>query len=282
MLRPGSISSSIFDYERSIQDHRSGTVDIGVLQALEDLAVGPLDLTVETGCGKTTILLSNLSRRHLVFAVNDTAEEHSSVRYFRDCPVFVAERTELVEGPTQRTLPSFSFTRPIDLAFLDGPHGYPFPELEYFYVYPHLRTGALLVIDDIHIPTIYQFFRFVAEDEMFELERVERTTAFFRRTASPVFSTVGDGWWLQRYNKSRFPIDLSSGVEPERKAEQEPVQSAAPNDDALTARLRQLESDNSALSEQLAWWQHVAEERRLKRRLERRFPFLAPWLKQGR
>ena len=32
---------------------------------------------------------------------------------------------------------------------IDGPHGYPFPEIEYFYFYPRLKPGALLVVDDI-------------------------------------------------------------------------------------------------------------------------------------
>jgi len=150
--------------------------------------------------------LSNLSASHYVFSVDDSSEDDSSVTYFRCCPFHRADRTHLIAGPTQQTLPSFVFDRPIDLALLDGPHGYPFPDFEYFHVYPHLRTGALLVVDDIHIPTIHQLYRFLAEDEMFELLHVEQNTAFFRRTAASTFSRVADGWWEQRYNKARFPV----------------------------------------------------------------------------
>jgi hypothetical protein len=59
----------------------------------------------------------------------------------------------------------------------------------------------MLVLDDIHIPTINNLFRFLAADVMFELETVRDRTAFFRRTAGPPFDPWQDGWWLQRFNK---------------------------------------------------------------------------------
>ena len=126
----GSVTRTMRGYTASVPDHRSGTIDESVLQALERLAPTSLDWTMETGCGKTTILLSNLSRRHNVFSVDDTDEPDGSVNYVNRCPIYRPDRTRFIAGPTQRTLPSFSFDCPIDLALLDGPHGYPFPELE--------------------------------------------------------------------------------------------------------------------------------------------------------
>src|ERR1051325_4387416 len=82
------------------------------------------------------------------------------------------------------------------------PHAFPFPQLEYFYLYPHLPTGGLLIVDDIHIRTVHDFYRFLRNDAMFELvDRVDRT-AFFRRTSAPVFDPWGDGWWAQSHNRS--------------------------------------------------------------------------------
>jgi hypothetical protein len=37
---------------------------------------------------------------------------------------------------------------------LDGPHGYPFPDMEYYFFYPHIKPRGHLVIDDIQIPSI--------------------------------------------------------------------------------------------------------------------------------
>jgi hypothetical protein len=44
------------------------------------------------------------------------------------------------------------------------------------------------------------------EDRMFELIDVVETTAFFRRTGEQLFDPFGDGWWLQEYNRKRFPV----------------------------------------------------------------------------
>jgi hypothetical protein len=216
---------------------------------------------METGCGKTTILLSNLSAHHHTFAYDDREFENSSVAYYSNCPFYRAERTTAVFGPTQQTLPQFKFNQPIDVALLDGPHGYPFPELEYYYVYPNLRTGALLVLDDIHIPTINRLHTFLAEDDMFNLVHVERTTAFFVRTAAPPFFPLGDGWELQAFNKARFPIT------PREPVPQEPKRAEGT---AVDGRVSELERQLVQTEQDLALWKDVADQRRLKRRLARR------------
>jgi len=272
MFRADSLTARIYEYERSLSDHRSGTLDAHVLRAMEELAPSSIEWSMETGCGKSTILLSNLSARHVVFAYDDRNHANSSVHYYANCPIFKAEATTLVAGATQLTLPRFEFSQPIDFALLDGPHGYPFPELEYYYVYPHLRTGAVLVVDDIHIPTIHRLYSFLAEDEMFELLHVERTTAFFRRTEAPTFSPLGDGWELQAYNRRRFPIDAAA-ADPERSNQAESSQELAQTRAELAAAHAELAGQRA----ELAWWKHAADERRLKRRLARRlgeWPFL--------
>lgn len=187
--------------------HQSGSLNFAVVEHLFRCAEGA-ENTAETGCGKSTLVLSNASQRHLVFALDvmqeDDPETHSLARV-RNSPLFRRDHCELVLGPTQRTLPVFEFQRTFDLVLLDGPHGYPFPELEYYYFYPHIRPGGWLVIDDIQIPTIANMVDVLKRDSMFRLDRIVRTTAFLRRTDAPTFSPVGDGWWEQGYN-NRFGI----------------------------------------------------------------------------
>src|ERR1700682_3267356 len=72
--------------------------------------------------------------------------------------------------------------------------------LEYYFLYPHLETGALLILDDIHIPTVHNLFQFLRRDAMFELDEIVQTTACFKRTSAPTFDPFGDGWWRQNYN----------------------------------------------------------------------------------
>lgn len=181
--------------------HGHGLFSQQATAALLRHANGPLAHSMETGAGRSTLLISNVSAHHTVFTLrNDSLEAVLS------SPLLRRESIHVIEGPTQVTLPTFTFEHQLDLALLDGPHGYPFPDLEYFYVYPHLASGALLVLDDIHIPTINNLFRFVSEDRMFELVEVVETTAFLRRTDASVFPTDQDGWWEQNYNFTRFPV----------------------------------------------------------------------------
>jgi hypothetical protein len=177
-----------------------GSVNKRVLHALAYHAgERRLEHSVETGSGKTTLLLSHLSDYHEVFSLN--LQEIEGHPLLDSSAVFI-------DGPSQASLPVHRFQSQIQLALLDGPHAYPFPDLEYFFLYPHLAVGALLVIDDIQIPTISHFFQFLKDDAMFSfLERVDNT-AFFRRTSAPTFDPYNDNWQNQRYNQRRFPIGM--------------------------------------------------------------------------
>jgi hypothetical protein len=175
-----------------------------------------MERTAETGCGKTTILFSNLSRRHVVFCIDDRKDgEQSSLRYFEENPLTRREVIDCVLGPTQLTLPTYRHEGLYDCVLLDGPHAYPFPDLEYYFFYPHLRQGGFLLVDDVHIPTVGRMADVLQEDEMFELVEVVETTAVFRRTQAEAFCPTGDSWWAQRFNQRRvspgFEFRLDDG-----------------------------------------------------------------------
>jgi predicted O-methyltransferase YrrM len=188
-------------------NHGCGSLPLRTLLRIEQLIKPPIMASAETGCGKSTIFLSRLSKTHKVFCLDDRGEgDGSSVEYFMKCPATSSENLEIIYGPTQLTLPKYEDHTPYDLVLIDGPHGYPFPDLEYYYFYPHLRIGGLLIVDDIHIPTIGRLADFISEDAMFELVEFIDTTAIFRRTDAPAFDPTGDGWWRQDYNRRRAPF----------------------------------------------------------------------------
>ncbi|MHA3024412.1 class I SAM-dependent methyltransferase [Mycobacterium sp. BMJ-28] len=179
--------------------HGAGTVSNRTLRALAERCPGPYDFTAETGTGRSTLLLSQLSRNHVVFAQDDSGSGDSLQRV-RASPLLRAETVDFVIGATQLTLPTYEFGNDLDLVMIDGPHGFPFPELEYYYFYPRLRPGGVLIIDDIQIPSIRAMFQILKADQMWQLDTVVDQTAFFTRTDAPTFDPVGDGWWLQGYN----------------------------------------------------------------------------------
>jgi hypothetical protein len=192
-------------WDRSPRNHSSGTFPTDVLRLIERMLPGQMRASAETGCGKSTILFSNLSDHHAVFCLDDREEgDNSSVEFFSRCPITQLDRLELNYGPTQRTLPPYEHTRRYDLVMLDGPHGWPMPELEYYFFYPHIETDGLLILDDCNIPTIGRMADILAEDAMWHLEGLAATAAIFRRTDAPLFNPIGDGWWEQQFNRRRI------------------------------------------------------------------------------
>ncbi|MBL8056093.1 MAG: tetratricopeptide repeat protein, partial [Anaerolineales bacterium] len=184
--------------------HAAGTLHIDVLRHIAQWAGGrAIQHTAETGTGKSTVLFSHLSPDHKVFAIDNGNTD--SLPIVQGSSLLDHTHVEFILGPTQLTLPQHRFPHKLQIVLIDGPHGYPFPDLEYYYFYPWLDEGGLLIVDDIHIPTVRHMYEFIKADKMFRPAGMVHTTAFFERTTAPVFDPTGDGWWEQRYNKLHFP-----------------------------------------------------------------------------
>jgi hypothetical protein len=199
-----SVTQSIEAYASQRGGHHSGTLRGDQLAAIEAEYSSP-GISIETGCGASTILLSRLSTQHTTFCFDDRNNDNSSVAFVTQCPLFDSSCAAFVFGPTQKTLPAFNFQTQLDLALIDGPHAFPFAELEYYYIYPRLKPGALLIVDDVHIPTLFNFYRFLREEPMFRFVRKSGNLAIFRRTDQPTFDPLADGWREQEFNRRRFP-----------------------------------------------------------------------------
>lgn len=104
-----------------------------------------------------------------------------------------------VEGETKDTLPRYRLEGLMDLVLLDGPHAYPLPQIEFAYLFPHIKLGGWLVVDDIQIPSVNELFRFLRREPSLALEEVVVRTAFFRRIK--VVESGPDGWALQGMNR---------------------------------------------------------------------------------
>lgn len=178
--------------------HGAGTFSARTLEAIAR-ATQKLRIrnSAETGSGASTLLFSHLSDHHTVFALEDG---RGSITNVRQSSLLRQNVVTFVEGPTQVTLPQHHFREKLQLVLIDGPHAYPFPDLEYYFLYPHLDPGALLILDDIHIPSVHNLFQFLRQDAMFQLDRVVQKTAFFSRTTAPTFDPFDDGWSQQNYN----------------------------------------------------------------------------------
>jgi hypothetical protein len=157
---------------------------------------GPFRSSAETGCGGSTIVLSQISERHVAFAIEG---EHRTISALRAHPSLRTERVAFIEGETRHTVAKHELREDLDLLLLDGPHAYPLPQLEFAHLFPRVRVGGWLVIDDIQIPAVHELFRFLRGDPEVELEEVVVRTAFFRRVR--VVDHGPDGWEFQPMNR---------------------------------------------------------------------------------
>jgi precorrin-6B methylase 2 len=157
---------------------------------------GPFRRSVETGCGGSTIVLSQICDRHVAFAIQGADGTITELRRQSDLR---AENVTFVEGETKDTLPGYGFEGELDLALLDGPHAYPMPQIEFAYLFPRIRLGGWLVLDDIQIPSVYELFHFLERESSVVLEEVAVRTAFFRKARA--VEQGPDGWALQGINR---------------------------------------------------------------------------------
>jgi hypothetical protein len=185
------------------RQHQGGAFPTSVLRDIERLLPARVATSAETGCGKSTVLLSNIAAHHTPFCLDDRGAVEGSVPFYERCPLTRLDRVHPVFGPTQTTLPRHVHPHPYDVVLIDGPHGWPFPEIEYWSLYPHVRRGGVLIVDDVNIPTIGRMADIIAEDAMWDLMDIVATTALFRRTGAATFDPLGDGWWTQRFNQRR-------------------------------------------------------------------------------
>jgi hypothetical protein len=181
--------------------HDSGNLNGSVLDRISHYGQSTgVKCSAETGCGLSTVILSNIARRHHCF----TVASGNSLGRVQSAPHFCPRRVSFIVGPSQLTLPRFSFVEQLDLVLIDGAHGFPFPQLDYYYFYPHISPGGILIVDDIHIPIVTQMYDILKQDAMWEHLEDVLCTAFFKRTDAPLFDPCGDNWWQQGYNKKHF------------------------------------------------------------------------------
>ena len=141
-------------------------------------------------------MLSHVSDRHTAFAIDGKDRTITELRKVSDLR---AGKVLFVEGETKDTLPRYRFEGELDLVLLDGPHAYPLPQVELAYLFPWIRIGGWLVVDDIQIPSVYEMFDFLRKESSVVLEEVVVRTAFFRRTGVAEHSP--DGWARQGINR---------------------------------------------------------------------------------
>ena len=84
--------------------------------------------------------------------LRDTGERGRKIRAYRAAHAVDLGGVRFAIGRSEDVLPTLSL-RDLDVALIDGGHGFPTPFVDWCYMAQPLRVGGLLVIDDIHLWT---------------------------------------------------------------------------------------------------------------------------------
>jgi hypothetical protein len=174
-------------------------------------AVKPGDATLETGLGASTVVFAACGASHT--AISPAAAEHERVReYCRQIGVD-ADRVTFIDGLSDDVLPTLlGGERTLDVAFIDGAHSFPFPEVDWHYITRSLKIGGKLLMDDVPIPAVAPLFRHMTLEPNWRLDGVlDDRACIFTLLAPP----APEDWTGQPFNR-RYPdygfVELPSKV----------------------------------------------------------------------
>jgi len=151
--------------------------------------VEPGMVTLETGCGVSTVVFALRGCRHTVITPR-AAEIERVYDYLRRHGIDTGDLTALI-GSSQDLLPGLS-TAPLDFVLIDGQHAFPVPFIDWYYSARSMRVGGTVVIDDTQIWTGRSLRNFLAAEDGWE-----QTNDFFGRAASfrKITEEVDAAWW---------------------------------------------------------------------------------------
>jgi len=150
--------------------------------------------TVETGSGASTIVFAAAGTDHV--AVTPDTDEEARVRAACLELDVSSERVSFQVGYSHDVLPRLSDQAPaLDLALLDGAHGFPYPILDWWNISPLLKVGGRMLLDDAYMPPVAVVLDHARSSRAWEVEHaVSYRTVVLRKLADelPPFDWQGE------------------------------------------------------------------------------------------
>jgi len=115
--------------------------------------------TVETGLGVSTAVFALAGSNHTCLTRDDAEIDH-----FKDYARRAAlnlDRIRFLAGASEDVLPGLDLA-PIDVAVIDGGHGFPTPFLDWHFLAQRLKPGGVVIIDDMQLWPSYILAQFLS------------------------------------------------------------------------------------------------------------------------
>jgi hypothetical protein len=154
--------------------------------------VKPGMATLETGAGSSTIVFAAGGAEHE--AVSPSEAEHEAIRAECARLGISSERLRFHVGLSHEVLATRE-PRPLDLALVDGAHGFPYPVLDWWYLADQIKVGGLVVLDDAYMAPVGMLVDYLRRSPAWEvLPAVGYRTVPVRKLAEalPPFDWEGE------------------------------------------------------------------------------------------
>lgn len=151
--------------------------------------------TLETGCGATTIVFAASGCRHT--AVFLEAHEGQAVEQWCERHGITTDHVVFRAGSSSEVLPRLEIGD-LDLVMVDGCHGFPFPQLDWYYAASHLVDGGILIVDDTQLAAPYELRRYLESDPRWNRLHVGSQWVAFRRVGA---GSLDEEWSSQPFHR---------------------------------------------------------------------------------
>lgn len=108
-------------------------------------------ITLETGCGYSTVAFSIVSKQHIV--ISPFKEEHQVIRDWMKNNGGVCKHIEFVDSISQDYIYRLAKNLLLDMVLIDGDHAFPAPFIDWYYSADRIKEGGFVIVDDTQLTT---------------------------------------------------------------------------------------------------------------------------------
>lgn len=159
----------------------------------------PGNVTLETGCGYSTIVFALAGGRHTV--ISPFPQEHRLLEEWCTSHGVSTGNLEFIAETSQDAVPRVGNEKEpqLDMVLIDGDHAFPAPFIDWYYTADRIKRGGYLLVDDTHLVTGKILKEFLLAENMRWKCRVEigKTAVFEKIVLGP--AAKGIPWVNQPY-----------------------------------------------------------------------------------
>ena len=154
--------------------------------------------TLETGSGVSTILFAAWGTHHV--SVTPGPEEAEAIQAYCQAHHLPTDRLTFDLRSSDVALPDLGRDGldrgGLDLVLIDGGHGFPTPMIDWYFGARHLRSGGVVVVDDLQLPAVRVLVDFLESDARWKRVAGTSKWAGFERLGA---EDLLEDWYMQPF-----------------------------------------------------------------------------------